>query len=255
MVDKINFKKNQPLASSLNKRIISAIVLFIIFGNVFYLGELYFTVFLSILLGLAIGEWVAMVRNRRPALGGLARLGWNLLGCLVLVVAMGSLFFVNFSLPNWRFGGVFFESGFASLLWIFAQIWATDIAAFFVGRRLGGARLAPKISPNKTWSGAMGGASASALVSLVFVGLVHGWVLLPLLWALVIGLVVSVMAQLGDLLESAMKRYCQVKDSGRIIPGHGGVLDRIDGFLLVLPAMAVVSLWLDGSLLAWVAGR
>ena len=243
------------MLTSLHQRILSAIVLFIIFATVLYLGDFWFSLFLSIILGCAIGEWVSMVGNRRPILGFWSRLALNIAGSLFLLATIVSLFYLNSSQPDWQGGIGFAESGLASLLWIFCQIWATDIAAFFVGRRLGGAKLAPRISPNKTWSGAIGGTVASLLVSIAFVGIFIGWSVLPLFYAGLVGLVVSVLAQMGDLLESAMKRYFQVKDSGRLIPGHGGVLDRIDGFLLVMPLVALASYWHRGPLLAWLDGR
>ena len=241
--------------SSLQKRILSAIVLFVILALVLYMGDRWFSIFQGLVLGLALAEWSAMVKNRKPALTTAVRLGYNILGGLVLVLAIGSLYRLYATLPDWRSGAGFAASGLAVILWVFSLVWATDIAAFFVGRRIGGAKLAPKISPNKTWSGAIGGAIAAALVSLVYSGMATGWSLKFLALAAVFGLMVSVFAQLGDLMESAAKRYFQVKDSGRIIPGHGGILDRIDGLLFVVPLIALMGLLLHGSPLLWLGGR
>ena len=125
------------------------------------------------------------------------------------------------------------QNGHITLLSIAAVIAACDIAAYFVGRRVGGPPLAPVISPKKTRSGAIGG-----LVGAVAVMAVLGDTLfLSLPEAVVGGVVVAVLAQSGDLLESALKRGLAVKDSGRLIPGHGGFLDRFDGYLLTLPAL------------------
>ena len=146
----------------------------------------------------------------------------------------------------WLRGGP--EAGRASLLWLFVLVWATDVGALTAGRTLGGPRLAPTISPNKTWSGAIGGLACAAAV-----GALVGWLTGDAGIALLVGLSVafSLVSQVGDLVESAVKRHYSVKDSGSLIPGHGGILDRVDGLLLAAPAMAVVALLNDGSALLW----
>jgi phosphatidate cytidylyltransferase len=123
------------------------------------------------------------------------------------------------------------------LLWLLIVVWTTDTAAYLVGRRVGGPRLAPSISPGKTWSGLGGGVVGASLASLITT-----WVLGSerLVQAAGLGAVFAVLAQLGDLAESALKRRAGVKDSGSLIPGHGGVLDRVDGLLLTAPALAVL---------------
>ncbi|MEZ5998847.1 MAG: phosphatidate cytidylyltransferase [Hyphomonas sp.] len=118
-------------------------------------------------------------------------------------------------------------------LYFMTFVWASDAAAYFTGRGLGGPRLLPKESPNKTWSGAIGAVIACALCGLAAADIER----VPFLnWAIA-GVGISVVAQIGDLFESALKRRFKVKDSGSILPGHGGVLDRVDG----LGAVAVVS--------------
>jgi phosphatidate cytidylyltransferase len=137
------------------------------------------------------------------------------------------------------------EAGAALIAWCFAVVWATDIAAYFVGRTFGGPKLWPAVSPKKTWSGAIGGAVAGVLAGLS-VALAAGWAgvdwPLGLLMTAVWSLVCSAAGQLGDLAESSLKRKFDVKDSGSIIPGHGGVLDRLDAFVVVvtLAALAVM---------------
>jgi phosphatidate cytidylyltransferase len=137
------------------------------------------------------------------------------------------------------------DLGILGLLWMFAVVWATDIAAYFTGRALGGPKLCPAISPKKTWSGFMGGVVAAALS-----GLLVAWsgrqfgLSLPfgLFSIAVLSVVASVASQVGDLGESALKRHCDVKDSSHLIPGHGGVMDRLDGFWAVCLIVAVVLL-------------
>lgn len=126
-----------------------------------------------------------------------------------------------------------------TIVWLLACIWATDIGAYFVGRAAGGAKLAPSISPGKTWSGLVGGMAWAAVTSAA-VGYAFG--LGETISLAIIGAVLAVVGQAGDLLESAAKRRAGVKDSGRLIPGHGGLLDRIDGLIAVLVAVGTARL-------------
>ena len=128
------------------------------------------------------------------------------------------------------------QMGFAALAFLFATVWATDIFAYLTGRRLGGPLLAPRLSPKKTWSGAIGGLAggvvAGALVAYASAGTYP-------VAAGVLALILSIAAQGGDLLESSVKRRFGAKDTSALIPGHGGVMDRVDGFL-VAALIAVV---------------
>jgi phosphatidate cytidylyltransferase len=126
--------------------------------------------------------------------------------------------------------------GLAAILWLFAVVWGADIAAYFTGRLVGGPRLWPRVSPGKTWSGAVGGALAGAVLGLAL----GAWTnrLDSLFW---LGLVTAVVSQLGDLFESALKRRFGVKDSSNIIPGHGGLMDRLDAFVAASVFAAVVA--------------
>jgi phosphatidate cytidylyltransferase len=118
-------------------------------------------------------------------------------------------------------------SGFAIIVWLVMAISASDIGAYFFGRTIGGRKLWPRVSPGKTWAGSLGGLASAAVVGAVL-ALAWGWPALP---AALLGVVVALGAQAGDLLESALKRRAGVKDSSALIPGHGGVLDRLDGVL------------------------
>lgn len=135
--------------------------------------------------------------------------------------------------------------GLPGLLWIFAVVWFTDIAAYFTGRAFRGPKLWPAVSPGKTWSGAIGGLLGGTLTATLVAGLAAGlgWVP-PIGWAglVAIAILASIVGQGGDLAESALKRRFDVKDSSRIIPGHGGVLDRIDAFFAVCCLGAVALL-------------
>lgn len=132
--------------------------------------------------------------------------------------------------------------GLWAIIYLFAVVWATDIFAYFVGRAVGGPKLAPSISPGKTWSGAVGGA-AFAVLAAIAVAYVHGDAS-PVLLGLA-ALPLSVISQIGDLYESRFKRRFGAKDSSNLIPGHGGVMDRVDG--LVAAAVALYLAGLIGS--------
>ncbi|SDF70596.1 phosphatidate cytidylyltransferase [Limimonas halophila] len=140
------------------------------------------------------------------------------------------------------------DIGGALLIWLLVLVWATDVGAFVAGRALGGWRLAPHLSPNKTWAGLLGGMGGAAVLSAASVaafpvlGEVPWLTSLPAAAAMGAGL--AVVEQGGDLLESAWKRYFHVKDSGVVIPGHGGILDRTDGLLAVILAVAALHLLL-----------
>ncbi|GAB0116832.1 phosphatidate cytidylyltransferase [Acidisoma sp. 7E03] len=128
-------------------------------------------------------------------------------------------------------------------------IWASDIGAYVVGRLVGGPKLAPAISPGKTWSGALGGLLAAALVGLAVAASVGGT--LPVLHCVAVAMLLGCASQVGDLLESGFKRHFGVKDSGRSIPGHGGLLDRLDGMLTAAPVAALVALTIGEGLWLW----
>jgi phosphatidate cytidylyltransferase len=177
-------------------------------------------------------EWRGMCRAGRLGLAAFAA------GLAYIGVALASLMWLR-AAPG---------AGLRTVVFLLLIVWATDVGAYLVGRWVGGALLAPAISPGKTWSGAAGG-----LVAAVLMGLALSW-----RWShgaigavVVLSAVLSVASQLGDLLESAAKRRCGVKDSGRLIPGHGGLLDRVDGILCAAPAMAVLGLWLGRGIVLW----
>ena len=177
----------------------------------------------------------------------------------VLLLAVGSVAAAGLAalLPgapsHWAAGGVLYiglpalsllwlrndgPNGIVLVLWLFFVVWATDTFAYFAGRAIGGPRLAPGISPSKTWAGLGGGMLGAAAVGGTFAAAVGGAG--PAAAAL--AALLAVVAQAGDLFESWLKRRVDVKDSGTLIPGHGGFLDRVDGLLFAAPAFAAIVL-------------
>lgn len=132
--------------------------------------------------------------------------------------------------------------GFVGLMFVLLVVWMTDIGGYFAGRGIGGPKLWPRVSPKKTWAGAIGGLVLSLAVAAAFALLGFGK-MLPLL---MLGTALSIVSQLGDLFESAIKRRFDVKDSSQIIPGHGGLLDRLDGFVAAIVVAAIIGFMRGG---------
>jgi phosphatidate cytidylyltransferase len=234
--------KGKPQADSSGKnlrlRIASALVLGTVALAVTFLGGFAFRLFAAGAAAIVFHEWTAMHRPPvrahaifsrlalavvlAPMLAGIEPpLSLAVAGAAILAVLLSGLLTAHLrgsDLP-----------GLLAILFLYAVVWVTDIFAYFVGRALGGPKLAPSISPGKTWSGAVGGLLGGAAAGTAL-ALAAG-VRLPLTAVLVLALLLSAVSQAGDLFESAVKRRQGVKDSGTLIPGHGGVMDRIDGLV------------------------
>jgi phosphatidate cytidylyltransferase len=214
----------------LRRRAVSAAVLAPVALACVWVGGLVFAALVALAGLLLIAEWARLCREAPLLLlGGMA---W-------IVLAGAALLWVRAD-P---------AAGRANLLFLLLLVWASDIGAYLVGRLVGGPKLAPRVSPAKTWSGTLGGIAAAILVGWCAEWLVpaHG----PAGWIVVVSFVLCVIGQVGDLAESAAKRHFGVKDSGALIPGHGGLLDRLDALLAVAPFAALLALCLGRGVLLW----
>ena len=214
---------NPKIASQIRFILAAIVLMFLIIMTILARtsGGINITTFSAITFGLLAILFLVAWRLKICALF----LSW--LGVIYIAMAIYAMLWLRYDGP----------SGLYNILWLFLVVWATDIFAMVVGKTVKGPRLAPRISPNKTWSGLMGGMIAASTVSFIFAYMQDS----PyLLLCAVLGAVFAIVEQMGDLLESMLKRKFGVKDSSQLIPGHGGVLDRIDGLLLLSICMALI---------------
>lgn len=231
--------------SDLGVRVTSAIVMVAVAGTALWLGGWTWTAFMLLVALGVLWEWWGLVRRFVSAF--VARLGWMAGG--LGYVAMAAL-----SLMELR------QSGLLATLAILLVVIAIDTGAYFAGRAIGGPKIAPKISPSKTWAGLFGGILSASLVLWLmnaatcdsfdrpppaFFDCLFDRPLEDFAMSLLAGSIVAIVAQAGDFFESWMKRRAGVKDSGNLIPGHGGLFDRVDGLLAVLFVLGVVGLMSD----------
>jgi len=206
-------------------RILSTVVLGPLLLAAIWIGFPWIDLVAAVAAPLLISEWIGLTRGR---------LLLRFLAIAYTLAAVVALLWLRHQPADGR----------ETIIWIVACIWATDIGAYVVGRTAGGAKLAPRISPAKTWSGLFGGMAWAAVASSA---VAYAFDLGHTITLAAIGAGLAVVGQIGDLLESAAKRGAGVKDSGRLIPGHGGLLDRVDGLMAVLVVVALVRLTVGGE--------
>lgn len=222
MSEHARIKASKPQASrELATRIASALVLAPLALGAIYLGGFVFAALAFAAALMMFREWMGLVRASRHR-------AW-LLPAGIVYASLPALALV--ALRNDA------EWGLAAVLLVVCAVWACDSFAYVSGRLIGGPKLAPSISPGKTWAGLAGGVAAAGLVGAIVAALSGG----DMVWLGIIGAVIGVVSQAGDLLESALKRHAGVKDAGALIPGHGGLMDRLDGLWAAAPAA-----WLIG---------
>ncbi|MEE4199590.1 phosphatidate cytidylyltransferase [Erythrobacter sp.] len=190
--------------------------------------------FVVLLAGLVLWEWNLLTREF--GVSPMSEVAWQFLGALYVGAAALAVIQVRLNYDMWTV-----------LLVFLAPVVAVDVGAYFAGRTIGGPKLIPAVSPSKTWAGLFGGMVAASLVLITIevadLGAASGPGYTPLAIALaaLTGSLVAILAQAGDLFESWMKRRAGVKDSGRLIPGHGGLFDRLDGFIMVFFVLFLVA--------------
>ncbi len=256
---------NTSSMSNLQLRVISAVILAAVVLILTWIGGLPFRILAIVIAGAMFFEWVSMTRGGLKigpvipyavfALSMLVLLWMPMalivLAAIVVAAAIAALFAETKGQGAWIAKGFLYAaaSGFAlsylrgdsqagliAILFLFAVVWATDIAAYFVGRAFGGPKLAPTISPGKTWSGAIGGTIGGVAAGMIIGSLAGG----ASYGIFVTAVLLSVVAQIGDLFESSVKRFAGIKDSSNLIPGHGGVMDRVDGLVVAAMALYVI---------------
>jgi phosphatidate cytidylyltransferase len=256
--------------SNLGSRVIVGVFLAAIAIADIWVGGPVFALMIGIGVGIVLWEWSAMHGIGLPwRIAGLAVLAGacllahvglplqalGLLGAATLGFLLLSVL-VRASSKRWISTGLVYAGlpavaliwlrqqpdGFALVMWTMGLVWATDIFAYFAGRAIGGPKIWTAISPNKTWAGLVGGMAAAALFSVVFAHF-GGWPQ-PAVGMALIGALLAIVAQAGDFFESWLKRRAGVKDSGKLLRGHGGVMDRVDG---LVPVCIVVALWANAQ--------
>jgi phosphatidate cytidylyltransferase len=275
----------KAVSSELVTRINSALVMVALTLALTYAGTQTFAALILFATTLMSWEWGRVVRgvgvdwifglqtSAIVAAGYLTLLKWPMLAVAIIVAATWLAFRIHkeANLPSdpwWSAAGVYYagfpaialiairqdpEYGFHAILYLFLVVWSADTGAFFVGRLVGGPKLAPKISPNKTWSGFVGGALAACIAGALFAV----WLgQTSVLSVAALSAVFAVIAQGGDLGESFLKRFFGVKDSSGLIPGHGGVLDRLDGLVFAAIGAGLIAAAADPlkpgrALLVW----
>lgn len=215
------------LDPNLNLRIKTSIIFaFLVVSSIIF-GGLFFNMIALIASIMVFYEFFSMLEKDR-----------NLFDVKKLIFALSYSVIPFASLITLRS----YNMGANIVLWLMIIIWSTDCGAYFVGRKFGGMLLAPSISPGKTVSGAVGGIFASIITSIVLILVIKNSKLgsFSITEYIIITIIVSILAQIGDLIESKIKRIYQVKDSGTLIPGHGGFMDRLDSLTISAPFLLFV---------------
>ncbi len=264
------------MLNDLAVRVASAVALGAPFVLSVYAGAPYFDLWIIVAVVLLAWEWYRLIARNDGAFGArgvvfvacalLPVLAASLLTpalALIVVAAAGLGILVSAKANPWLAGGIAYlalpcvallwlrydvPGGRAVVFWLIAVVWASDIGAYFAGRLIGGPKLAPAISPNKTWAGLFGGAAAALVVG-ALATILRGSDTVVLLAS--VSVLLGVFAQGGDLVESWLKRRFGAKDTSALIPGHGGVLDRVDGLMAAALLLALIDVASEGSMVRW----
>ena len=268
--------------ADLKTRIISSIAAAAVGLTLLYLGGVWTTLLVALATGAMIWEFRSITRHGggacsadiafllsgvvgavvlteiRSLLAAIIWLGWSLLASAVSDLVGGRRSAAGWGVVGGLYigaaglGFVYLRAiepdGFNIVLWVFLVVAAADVGGYFAGRLIGGPKLWPKVSPKKTWAGMGGGVALAVVLGGVFSGATTGTYFLQVC---VLSAGVAVLSQAGDLAESALKRHFGVKDSGRLLPGHGGALDRFDGLVAAVLLVALVTWWRGQTVFIW----
>ena len=243
--DEARVRDTKAGVTDLPVRLASAIVMLVLAGGALWLGGWFWTLFVALVACGVLWEWNQLVG--RFGQSAVAETMWFFGGVVYIGGAALAMMAVRNGrqiLPDPELAGY---GPFEVLLVFLLPIVAVDVGAYFAGRAIGGPKIAPRISPAKTWAGLFGGALLAGLVGItveladIGPAAVPGFTWVSIAGALFGGLLIAVIAQSGDFFESWMKRRAGVKDSGSLIPGHGGLFDRLDGFVAVFFVLFVIA--------------
>ncbi|MBP5534734.1 MAG: phosphatidate cytidylyltransferase [Alphaproteobacteria bacterium] len=261
------------MKSNLFLRVISALILAPIVLTAIFYGTPAYDILVAVMGALMSWEWEKMLCDRKSYVS----VSLTLMSALVVflikdinpVLVLGIIaffalflyvksnknlllsfgaFYIGLPLLSMMYIAYFTDSGLSDLnysynhiLWLLFVVWATDVGGYIFGKSIGGPKLCPKISPNKTWAGLLGGMFLSAVVTYIFVVSMNHYYdsELSMKYFLLSSVVLAFISQVGDIFESKIKRYLNIKDSSNLIPGHGGIFDRVDGLLFAAPAVAL----------------
>ena len=269
-------KRVNQMKSNLFLRIVSALILAPIVLAAICYGDMAYEVLMAVMGALMAWEWSKMLSGK-----SYVSVSLTLMACMIAfltkeidpvwllgVIAFFALFlyfktgrnlllsfgafYIGLPLLSMMYIAYFSDSGdlhysYEYILWVLFVVWATDVGGYIVGKSIGGPKLCPKISPNKTWAGLLGGMLFSAVITYLFVVTLNHYydATLSMKYFVLSSVVLAFISQAGDIFESKIKRYLNIKDSSNLIPGHGGIFDRIDGLLFAAPAVALVILLYD----------
>ncbi len=260
--------------STLTKRILSALVMAPVALGAVWSGGIWYFLFVSIVGLLMAWEWTGLTEGN-PWLAQMWVLaagvfvtttsafagtpGFVAVAVLVTGIVCAGIARVRTRNPVWAGLAIFYIGlpvafliilrndtalGLEAVIWLLLVVWATDVFAYFAGKSIGGPKLAPKASPNKTWAGLLGGIAGASIVGAVVAAVLNQE---SMAFLAILSGVLAVIAQIGDIAESAMKRHFNVKDSSSLIPGHGGVMDRVDGLVTVVALAGAIG-WYRGGM-------
>ena len=271
------------MKSNLFLRVVSAVVLAPVVLLGIFLGNPFFDILIACLGALMAWEWENMITGKESYVSVSLTLMASMVVFLgqsnpllaLFIIAAFALFlyvktrkqqllsfgaiYIGLPLLSMMYIAYFSDSGegdlnysYVYILWLLFVVWATDIGGYVVGKSIGGPKLAPRISPKKTWSGLFGGMAFSAMITYGFVITMNHYydATLSMKFLVISSIVLAFISQVGDIFESRIKRYLDIKDSSNLIPGHGGIFDRVDGLLFAAPVVALFVLLMNFGILS-----